>query len=456
MFSNTQIQQLKKYLLLSAFLLVLLHAFSIFRGYEGDMFCWYEWGKMIFTNGLGSVYRTNTDYLPLSHYFLGIYVAFQSSVEGVVAYIEYFKLIPLIVHFIAGYFVVKLIEKDRDEKHPIRKSLFYLLNIPILYNAIVWGQVDIIFSCLVFISYYCAVNERITLSLVLCIAAVNFKLQAVIFLPVLILMLLPLMRKNYSLKALAKWIFIPLLFQALILLPYLLDGSIDRVWAVVTESFGKYPRISLKAYNIWHLLFPNLRVEDPDTLVFAGITFRNWGLLMFFMTSFLALFPLLKSLYTSLGTRTYITLPVEKTLLIFGLIPLLFFYFNTEMHERYSHPAIIFIIIYGIRTNKPILPFMATWCYFFNLEGALHAFHIDNYGTVIFHPIFLSSLWLLVIIGLFLNLYAIGSGFSITKAHRDTVNTWFRNLKSSVQPLINYVNNVKQWKRYLLLSVVVG
>lgn len=454
--SVTKIFQFKKYLTLSAFLFVVLHILTIFKGFDGDMFFWYDWGKMIYKNGLGSVYRTSTDYLPLSHYFLAVYVFFQSTEHGVRDNIEFFKIVPLIVHFIGGYFVVKLIEKDRLEKYAIQKSLFYLLNVSILYNALVWGQVDIIFSCLAFISFYCAIKENITVSLLLLVAAINCKLQAIVFLPPIFLMLLPFMIRDFSAKNFLKWLIFPLLFQVLILLPYWLDGSIGRVWSVVTESFGKYPVISLKAYNIWHLIFPDLKLNESDNAIFAGLRYKTWGFILFCVTSFFALLPLLKTVYESFKTRVYKPVSLNKALLISGIVPLLFFYFNTEMHERYSHPCLIFILVYGIRTSRPILPFMATWCYFFNLEGALQEFQIDNYGTVIFHPVFISSLWLLTLIGLFLNLYEVGPSFVLRREHFNQLLKLGRNLYSLIEPAIVSFNGMKLWKRYLVIAFVAG
>lgn len=447
---------MKKHLFISVVLFTVFHLLTLLKGDSGDMFCWYDWGKVIYTHGLGSVYQSSTDYMPLFHYFLSIYVFLQSGIRGVADNIEYFKIAPLIVHFIGGYFVLMLIQKDRHENYPIQKSLFYLLNVPILYNALVWGQMDIILSCFILVSYYFAVKEKITLSLLLLIAALNFKLQAIVFVPPLILMLLPLMIRNFSFAGLARWILFPLAFQALILLPFYLDGSLERVWEVVTGSFGKYPRLSMKAYNIWYLFFPDLTMQDPDDIRFAGLTCKNWGLILFCLFSFLALFPFFKTIYNSLRSRIYIALSLEKSLLIFALIPLLFFYFNTEMHERYSHSCIVFILIYGIRTNRPVLPFMATWCYFFNLEGALHAFHIDNYGTVIFHPVVISALWLLIIIGLFLNLYEKGPGFALTGKHLQPFITLKNRLYKRIEPLLNFFGKTAQWKKYLGLSLIVG
>ena len=50
--------------------------------------------------------------------------------------------------------------------------------------------------------------------------------------------------------------------------------------------------------------------------------------------------------------RKKIPLEEQKLWIIFILSPLLFFYFNTQMHERYSHPAIILLFAYGLVYKK--------------------------------------------------------------------------------------------------------
>jgi hypothetical protein len=80
------------------------------------------------------------------------------------------------------------------------------------------------------------------------------------------------------------------------------------------------------------------------------------------------------------------------------------------MHERYSHPSLAFLITWCILQKRPILGIMASVAYFLNLEAELKFLQLPHYGTLIFDPEFISVLWLLVIAGLYVNLYKTGNG----------------------------------------------
>ncbi|MBL7931971.1 MAG: hypothetical protein JNL60_08715 [Bacteroidia bacterium] len=239
--------------------------------------------------------------------------------------------------------------------------MFYVLNVAVLYNGLVWGQMDIVLTCFILFSYYFALEHKVTLSILFFVIAINFKLQAIIFIPPLGLMLLPQMVRIFSFRELFKWITVPLIFQILVILPFYFAGTLELMWQVILGSFKKHESISIDAYNIWHLIFPNLTVYEVDTVRGFLLTHKQWGLLFFFISSFFALLPFFKLLYKGFKSGNMQELPLDKSLLVFALIPLLFFYCNTEMHERYAHPGLIFIMIYSIRTGRPILAFTASW-----------------------------------------------------------------------------------------------
>ncbi len=339
---------LKKYILLCISLFSLFFVIMPHNGNSFDMGCWKQWAEYIFKNGLGNVYQSNTDYLPLFHYVLKIFGLLQGNVENIGRNIHFLKSFTLLFHFVTGFFLISFIKKriiSSDKK--IVYVLFYLLNIAILYNTVVWGQVDAILTCFVFIASYFAFKKNVLLSLIFLILAINFKLQAIIFLPVIGLMLLPIIISTFSIKNLLKWIFIPFILQIIILLPFILSGTLDKLWFVITGSVGKWPFVSMNAYNIWDFILSGNLYTMHDNKTFIGISYKQWGLLMFFVTSGIALFPLFKHGYLSVRKKTDFNFPLEKFLIICGIIPLLFFYFNTQMHERYAHPAFVFLIAYS-------------------------------------------------------------------------------------------------------------
>jgi Gpi18-like mannosyltransferase len=404
----TKFKELKIFLFL--FLLLFLFYVAILpkSGHGWDSFLWKEWCIYTFNEGLSQIYSSGTDYLPLYHYILWIFGQIQGSVVSIQNNIFFLKSITLIFDFICGFVMILFLnEKFKDKSKVFLLSLFYFFNIGIFYNTIMWGQVDGIVTCFIFLSFYYAYKKNILPSLAFYIIAINFKLQAIIFLPLVGLILLPTIIQSLSIKKFLLWIIIPSIIQLLILLPFIISGTTSKIWDVVINSFGKFPVVSMNAFNIWYFFLDGnlMGIKDNETLF--GFTYNKIGLILFFVISFLSLFPLIKSVLKSIKSKTLLQFPTEKLLIIGALIPLLFFYLNTQMHERYSHPAFIFIMTFCILKNKPFLGVLSSLAYLLNLESVLHFFQIHNYGTVIFSPIFISILYLLTIILLFFELYEI-------------------------------------------------
>jgi hypothetical protein len=256
-------------------------------------------------------------------------------------------------------------------------------------------------ASLIFISFYYAYKQKISLSLAFYVLALNLKLQAIIFLPVIGLMLLPSMINQFSWKNLMHWLWFPVYIQFFIIIPYLIVGDIDKVWMVVTGSVGKYPAISMNAFNVWNLFFSGDLMNTSDAFTIWGISYHYWGLLMFFTSSFFALFYSLKINYQRFRNIKN-TLSLEKTLLTAALIPLLFFYFNTQMHERYVHPALIFLAAYTVLSKKYFPFVLLSVAYFINLETVLNQFNLFRFDRI---REICSVLYLTIIILLFIKLF---------------------------------------------------
>ncbi|HCT30885.1 MAG TPA: hypothetical protein DIW31_09160 [Bacteroidales bacterium] len=377
-------------------------------GHGADTFCWKEWTKYLFSNGLGNAYKSWTDYLPLYQYFLWVFGYFQGSIEKIEQNIYLLKMITIAFEFVGGFYLIKFLKEKIDNRYElIVYSMFYFLNIAIFYNSVIWGQIDGILSTFLFISFYYALKEKITLSLVFLLLAINLKLQAIIFIPVLGLMLLPLMIKRFSLKNLSLWAGSVLIIQLLILLPFIIKDDISRVLSVIVGSFGKYPVISMNAYNFWFWFFKGSLMQIPDSTKYLGVTCKHWGLIIFFLTSFVALFPLIKMAYLKIVKRSEEFISVEKILLISSLIPLLFFFFNTQMHERYSHPALIFIIAYSIISKNFFPSAIICLAYLLNMEDVLRYLHLEWYNSFIFKRHLVAIIYSIGIISIYIKLYDI-------------------------------------------------
>ena len=381
-------------------------------GHDWDLACWNGWSKYIFTNGLGNVYKSLTDYLPLYHYILYLFGLIQGSIEDIDRNIYLLKIITIIIEFIGGLFLIKLIKEKIDNPYEwFFYSMFYFLNIAVFYNSIIWGQVDGILATLVFISVFYAIKEKVLFSLLFFVLAINMKLQAVIFIPIIGLILLPIMVNKFSIKNLAAWIGLIVTLQILILLPFIIKDDIGRVSNVIFGSFGKYPVVSMNAYNIWTWFLKGDLMRIPDTTLFMGITYKTWGLLLFILSSFFALWPLLKMAYYKIIRKSLDSISAEKIMLISALIPLLFFFFNTQMHERYSHPALIFAITYSILSKNFLPSVIICLAYLLNMEDVLHYLQLDNYNTFFFKKHFIAIIYAVGILLLYARLFELRLNF---------------------------------------------
>jgi Gpi18-like mannosyltransferase len=388
------------YLLLFGLLLALAGA----TAHEGDREAWRSWAVHIFRHGLGNAYALPTlDYNPLYHYILWLYGRLAGSAAAIQAYSHGLKAFTLLFDFAGAILAASLL---RGSWRRFLGSLWLLLNAGYLYNTLVWQQVDGIFTCLAFAAVLLALRQKLAGSVVLYVLALNAKLQAIVFLPLLLLLWLPLGRKapRRVLPALAAGTAV----QVLLLAPFIWGGEqsyLGRILQINFSAVSVYPYTSVNAFNIWVLLMPDALFWVPDTLVKFGLSYRHWGLLAFGGASALALLPVLLGSWQRLRCRAVFT-PAQAplVLLVGGLIPLLFCFFNTEMHERYWHPAVLFLGAYAL-VSRRWLPFaLVSVAYFLNLYTMFSHFH-HRPTWLVHHPQVVAALFALALLAGFRCLY---------------------------------------------------
>ena len=84
-----------------------------------------------------------------------------------------------------------------DTKEKLPQGIFYLLNIAVLYNTLVWGQVDEIMTFFVALSLYFLMRDQPRWAMISYLLAINLKLQSIVFLPLILLIVFFIyLRKN--------------------------------------------------------------------------------------------------------------------------------------------------------------------------------------------------------------------------------------------------------------------
>lgn len=384
--------------------------------FRGDMNFWLEWTNWIHNDGLGNIYHTNAQYHPFFLYCLWIFQEVMGSMDEVRAHLNYVKVFPLIFDFLGALTVFFILKKDT--KNAIIYPFFLLFNISYMYNTMIWGQVDSIHTSFVALSFIFILRERPLFSIFFFLLALNTKLQAIIYLPIIGLLILPHFTRSASI--LLKTVGIIVFAQFIIFLPFIFNESLGRIWKVVVEAEGRHPHVSMNAFNLWYFFFDvetNLaKVQDAN--IFAlGMSYKTWGRMLFFLFSTIALLPLLKNCYEWIRQKLVPTnQALELSFLTGGLITLIFFYFNTQMHERYAHSAILLFFLYGVKSKRYWLYILCSFACLFNMEKVLKAWDFSNYkaliftedfitGYLIFTEDFIASLFLVVIIGSIYRLY---------------------------------------------------
>lgn len=374
-------------------------------GYDGDMYYWVKWATYIFEHQLGDVYEvSDNNYNPLYHYILWLYGHLMGSTEKIVYYRHWLKGFTLVFDFAGAIWAASLVA-DRSKRFGL--SLLLLLNIGYLYDTLIWIQVDSIYTFFSFGAIVLAARRHTVGSVLLFVLALAAKTQAIIFLPPLLLLWAPVW-----------WVRPARLVQAglagagiatLLLSPFIWwswTNHLPRIIEINRTANEVYPRLSMNAFNIWYLI-TSYDVLDrvPDLLPFAGLTYRSWGLIFFMTASAITLLPLLVASWQTLRTSKAPPPSLALVLLTSGCIPLLFTFFNTQMHERYWHAAVLFLAAYGF-VRRDYLPYvLVSVAYFLHLERALQYLKLMNYGILVFQPKFIASLFASLIVLVVLKIY---------------------------------------------------
>lgn len=373
-------------------------------GLEGDVQSWTRWATYIFEHGLGSAYLIPDNmYNPLYHYILWLYGKLAGSVYQIELHRHWLKAFTLVFDFAGAFWAASLVS-GRERRFLL--ALLLLLNLGYLYNTLIWVQVDAIYTFFAFGAVVLALQQRAVWSMLLFVLSLATKVQAVIFLPPLLLLWVPLWKQRPL--GLAQGIGGAALLLLLILAPFIWQPWHSGVPTILRISFisvDACPFLSVNAYNFWHLAAKD--VWSNDSLLFAGLKYRTWGVLLFCGASGLALLPVLAATLARLRSSASAALAspaaeVPLVLLGVGMIPLLFAFFNTQMHERYWHASVLFMAAYGFVRRDYWVYVLVSVAYFLNLEGVMHYLELQDYYFFLFNTRFIASLFAIAIgIGLF-------------------------------------------------------
>lgn len=354
---------------------------------------WPRWSNYAFEHGLSQIYNSDTNYMPFYLHGLYWFGKLQGSKELIYANSYQLKYFFLLFDFGGAIAIAWALRKYYTRQFAEYMLLF---NIGYLYCTVIWGQLDSVPTTIVVLAIICLFERKLLWAAFFCTLSVYIKLQTIIFVPFFVILLIYQLGRKFDKWLIIKMLVVSLLTQFWLLSPFIWEGTFWNFIKVVRESVGFFPRVSWNAYNIWYLLLK----QDPtllnDTLIFAGLTYKKWGFILFFSLSAITFIPLIINTLTKLRQREDLDKNYYALLwLTAGTVAILFFFVNTQMHERYSYPAIALYFAYSLLSNRFAIFTLTSVAHLMNVDGMNKYFGLNpfkpEYTALIFGTILLLS-----------------------------------------------------------------
>ena len=365
-------------------LLFILYLFILPRVYmDYDMGFWRQWALQIHQHGLTNTYNSSINYFPVYIYGLYIYDLLQGTEANIIHNINSIKILFVCFDFLPLVVLCAFRQKLLTFKIP---HLFLLLNVAYVFNSMVWGQIDSIYTNLAFLAIITGILYPVG-GLLLYVLALNTKQQAIEFLPIMAIVLFYSIR---NLKTVAIALTCAVALQLALLLPFISTGGAGKLSQIAMNTVGLYHNLSISAFNIWYIIARGNPYFINDTDTYILLSYRTIGLMLFGIAALLVLIPLFKRVL--LLRKSNLSFDEQSYKLLFlgtGLLCLFFFYFNTQMHERYAMPIIIFFFFYGVAPRNYKLYILASIPFILSLDKAFT--FPDGYLPIVHYKIIYAS-----------------------------------------------------------------
>ncbi|KAB2445390.1 hypothetical protein [Bacillus luti] len=367
------------YLIVVVVASLLLRIYLAFHleGYERDQLFFVDWMNTVGKYGLGDVYAHGdlVNYPPFFLAILGVYGAilsfFNISVEAAGVLIR----VPSILFEVIAIIIFAIASK-RIGNPIVRAALvtFFAFSPAVIVDGTIWGQVDMLHSILM-VSSLLLLMSKPTWSGAIYAVALLAKFQSIVIAPVFVMYFLKVIWEKREGKELAKFVIgfcIPLLIFSLYFAAHgTFSMMLDQAYL---DAVGTFPTVTVFAMNIWYYAIGT----TPDTVdtiqILPYITLKTVGLILLSIAS--ALMCLYVFFHRQMNTAILLK---AATFISFA-----FFMLPTQMHERYSFPALVFVIfllLYDMKWTGIALGLSVT--IFLNIGTVLYAGANTNTGMFI-------------------------------------------------------------------------
>lgn len=236
------------------------------------------------------------------------------------------KLVSCIFDFLLALYAAKTVFHLTQSRTKCMLAYALVLLCPtVVLNGSAWAQCDSVFTFFLLLSFYSALKDRPWQVCVFFGIAFSFKLQAVFFVPLLLLLCI---KNRIRLRHL---LMIPAVYLISILPAWIAGRDFWDLLTIYFNQAGQYRNLSKNAPSIWSFL----AARQDSGLSLFGIMLAG--------TAVLLLLYLLWEKCRTLSDDVFLTAALAFLLVIPFFLP--------HMHERYFFPADLFAILYAL--NKP-------------------------------------------------------------------------------------------------------
>lgn len=303
--------------------------FFLFPVLSGDMqqflLPWYD---LISENGgIRAVGIDIGDYMPTYYYILALLTYLPLDPMYAI------KLSSCIADIVLALMAMLLVYRLTYSSNRALMTYGVVFFMPsVILNSAGWGQCDAIFTLFILASVYCLVSDKDWGAVICFSIAFVFKIQAIFFAPVLLVMLL---KKKIRFRTLAAF---PLVYLLAITPALIAGGDFLRLITVYFRQSQQYSLLNMYIPNAWGLLFD----VRSDELANAGVMFAGGVVLI-------VLFWIYRTNFKA-DNNIIITMSALFTLLVPFVLP--------HMHERYYYLATVLSLIFALCESKLVWTFL--------------------------------------------------------------------------------------------------
>lgn len=309
-------------------------------GFKADVAFWKGWGLAVADKGIvWLVKNTNYNYPPGFAYILSlinhIYKLFANPYNTNIYWLDtnffylfLLKFIIIVSDFAIVFLIIKIARKFKMEGWGKILALFYLLSPAVIFDGVLWGQVDQFGILLYLLTIYLLLEERLNWAVIIFTLSWLMKWQNIVFIPIFYVFIY----KKYSFEKLIQSLAVSFAAFFVVITPFWLNREMESLLNLFTINSNWFPWYSLNAFNGWWIASGLNGMGLSDKILVLGvINAKQFGLILFSCFYLLAVF----NIFFAKKQNILKELILSSMLVVFA-----FFHLLTQSHERYLFPLL--------------------------------------------------------------------------------------------------------------------